>query len=230
MRLMLLIPAYNEAANIRRVVEELIRYYPQYDYVVVNDGSKDDTAQICRENGFNLLDLPVNLGLSGAFQAGMRYGYAMGYDGVLQLDGDGQHNPAFIAPMAEAMEAAGADIVIGSRFVTKPKPMTSRMLGSRLIAWVTQFTTGRKLSDPTSGMRLFNRRMMAKFAKEINFGPEPDTIAYLIRQGAKVVEVQADMNERVAGESYLSLGRSAIYMLNMLFSIFIFQFARKKEG
>ena len=230
MRLMLFIPAYNEAENIQRVVEELIDHYPQYDYVVVNDGSRDQTAQICRAHGFNLLDLPVNLGLSGAFQAGMRYAYRMGYDAVLQFDGDGQHNAAYIGQMVRAMEDTQADIVIGSRFVEKPKPMTSRMLGSRLIALVTRVTTGKRLTDPTSGMRLFNRRMMQKFAQNINYGPEPDTIAYLMRSGARVEEVQVEMNERVAGVSYLNLPRSILYMLNMLCSIFVFQFARKKEG
>ena len=230
MKLMLLIPAYNEGENIERVVGSLIADYPHVDYVVVNDGSKDNTADICRKNGFNLLDLPVNLGLSGAFQAGMRYAWEKGYDAVMQFDGDGQHDPAYIASMLEAMEKEQADIVIGSRFVDVKKPLSVRMLGSRLIAFVTHLTTGKKLTDPTSGMRLFNRKMIGKFARHINYGPEPDTIAYLIRQGAKVVEVQASMNERIAGESYLSLSRSIIYMMNMIVSIFILQFARKKEG
>ena len=230
MKLMLLIPAYNEGENIERVVGSLIADYPHVDYVVVNDGSKDNTADICRKNGFNLLDLPVNLGLSGAFQAGMRYAWEKGYDAVMQFDGDGQHDPAYIAPMLEAMEKEQADIVIGSRFVDVKKPLSVRMLGSRLIAFVTHLTTGKKLTDPTRGMRLFNRKMIGKFARHINYGPEPDTIAYLIRQGAKVVEVQASMNERIAGESYLSLSRSIIYMMNMMVSIFILQFARKKEG
>lgn len=230
MRLMLLIPAYNEEENIQRVVDQLIHDYPQHDYVVVNDGSRDRTAQICREQGYNLLDLPVNLGLSGAFQAGMRYAYQQGYDAVLQFDGDGQHNAAYIDAMVRAMEENQADIVIGSRFVEQPRPRTARMLGSRLISLVTRMTTGKKLSDPTSGMRLYNRRMMGRFARNINFGPEPDTIAYLLRSGARVVEVQVQMNERIAGTSYLNLSRSVLYMLNMLCSIFVFQFARKKEG
>lgn len=172
----------------------------------------------------------MNLGLSGAFQAGMRYAYQQGYDAVLQFDGDGQHNAAYIDAMVRAMEENQADIVIGSRFVEQPRPRTARMLGSRLISLVTRMTTGKKLSDPTSGMRLYNRRMMGRFARNINFGPEPDTIAYLLRSGARVVEVQVQMNERIAGTSYLNLSRSVLYMLNMLCSIFVFQFARKKEG
>jgi len=116
MRILVIIPAYNEAENIERVVENLIQNYPQYDYVVVNDGSKDNTAKICRMRGYELLDLPVNLGLTGAFQTGMRYANAKGYDAAIQFDGDGQHDPSYIAEMVETMERDQCDIVIGSRF------------------------------------------------------------------------------------------------------------------
>lgn len=229
MRLMLLIPAYNEEANIQRVVGEIVRDYPEYDYVVVNDGSRDQTAAICRREGYRMLDLAVNLGLAGAFQTGMRYAWEQGYDAVLQYDGDGQHDAKYIRQMVETMEREKANIVIGSRFVTKPKPMTSRMLGSRVIAAAMKLTTGKRLTDPTSGMRLYDRRMIQRYAQNINFGPEPDTIAYLIRSGAKVTEVQVEMRERTGGVSYLNLKRSILYMLNMIFSIGLFQFARKKE-
>lgn len=229
MRLMLLIPAYNEEANIQRVVGEIVRDYPEYDYVVVNDGSRDQTAAICRREGYRMLDLAVNLGLAGAFQTGMRYAWEQGYDAVLQYDGDGQHDAKYIRQMVETMEQEQANIVIGSRFVTKPKPMTSRMLGSRVIAAAMKLTTGKRLTDPTSGMRLYDRRMIQRYAQNINFGPEPDTIAYLIRSGAKVTEVQVEMRERTGGVSYLNLKRSILYMLNMIFSIGLFQFARKKE-
>lgn len=229
MRLMLLIPAYNEEANIQRVVSEIVRDYPEYDYVVVNDGSRDQTAAICRREGYRMLDLAVNLGLAGAFQTGMRYAWEQGYDAVLQYDGDGQHDAKYIRQMVETMEREKANIVIGSRFVTKPKPMTSRMLGSRVIAAAMKLTTGKRLTDPTSGMRLYDRRMIQRYAQNINFGPEPDTIAYLIRSGAKVTEVQVEMRERTGGVSYLNLKRSILYMLNMIFSIGLFQFARKKE-
>lgn len=229
MRLMLLIPAYNEEANIQRVVGEIVRDYPEYDYVVVNDGSRDQTAAICRREGYRMLDLAVNLGLAGAFQTGMRYAWEQGYDAVLQYDGDGQHDAKYIRQMVETMEREKANIVIGSRFVTRPKPMTSRMLGSRVIAAAMKLTTGKRLTDPTSGMRLYDRRMIQRYAQNINFGPEPDTIAYLIRSGAKVTEVQVEMRERTGGVSYLNLKRSILYMLNMIFSIGLFQFARKKE-
>mgnify|MGYP003237979807 CR=1 FL=1 len=131
-KVLIVIPAYNEEANIENVVRELEDKYPQFDYIVVNDGSRDRTAAICRENGFNLLDLPVNLGLAGCFQAGMKYAYHKGYEYAIQFDGDGQHRPEFIEPMMEKMKE-GYEIVIGSRFVNAKKDWSMRMLGSRLI-------------------------------------------------------------------------------------------------
>ena len=162
--LLIIIPAYNEEDNIERVVDRLTASFPQYDYVVVNDGSRDSTGEICRRRGYNFLDLPVNLGLAGGFQAGIRYAYAKGYACAIQIDGDGQHRPEFIADMKKKMEE-GYDIVIGSRFVHEKKPKSMRMLGSNLIEFAIRLTTGKVIKDPTSGMRLFNRKMIREFAK-----------------------------------------------------------------
>ncbi|MCM1577256.1 MAG: glycosyltransferase family 2 protein [Ruminococcus sp.] len=224
--ILIIIPAYNEAENIRRVVGNLINNYPQYDYIVVNDGSRDDTARICRENHYNLLDLPINLGLSGGVQAGFKYGYFNGYDYVVQFDGDGQHRPEYIKDLLEAMENDGVDIAIGSRFVDKPKPVTLRMAGSNIIEFFIRMTTGKKIKDPTSGMRMFNRKMMEAFVYNMNYGPEPDTVSYLIRKGASVKEVQVEMDERIAGESYLNLKLSVEYMFRMCMSILFIQWFR----
>lgn len=225
-RLLLIIPAYNEADNIERVVESLRTEYPQYDYVVVNDGSKDRTAEICRERGYRLISLPVNLGLAGAFQTGMKYAAKYGYEYAMQYDGDGQHDPKYIAAMLDLAVKEQCDIVIGSRFVTERKPWSARMLGSRVIAACIAVTTGRRIKDPTSGMRLFNRRMIELLANQVNYGPEPDTVAYLLRKGAVVKESQAFMRERVAGESYLRFGTSIKYMIRMCASILIVQWFR----
>ena len=225
-RLLLIIPAYNEADNIERVVESLRTEYPQYDYVVVNDGSKDRTAEICREKGYRLISLPVNLGLAGAFQTGMKYAEKYGYEYAMQYDGDGQHDPKYIAAMLDLAVKEQCDIVIGSRFVTERKPWSARMLGSRVIAACIALTTGRRIKDPTSGMRLFNRRMIELLANQVNYGPEPDTVAYLLRKGAVVKESQAFMRERVAGESYLRFGTSIKYMIRMCASILIVQWFR----
>ncbi len=227
-KLLIVIPAHNEEASIVPVVRDLIDNYPQYDYVVVNDGSRDKTAALCRQNGFNLIDLPVNLGLAGAFQTGLRYAAEHGYDCAMQMDADGQHKPEYIAEMLTALED-GNDIVIGSRFLTVKKPKTLRMAGSYIISWSIRLTTGRAICDPTSGMRMFNRAMVQEFAENLNYGPEPDTISYLIKNGAKVREVQVKMGERTAGQSYLTFWRSVQYMVKMSVSILLIQWFRKRD-
>ena len=228
MKCLVIIPAYNEEENIVRVVENLKNNYPMYDYVVINDGSADSTAKICRKYGYELVDLPVNLGLTGAFQTGLKYAYRKGYDYAIQFDADGQHRPEFIAPMLDKIQE-GYDIVIASRFVTEKKPHSLRMLGSNLISAAMKLTTGHRVKDPTSGMRLFNKKMIAEFALNMNYGPEPDTISYLLKQGATIAEVQAKMDERIAGESYLNMTKSMMYMLRMLLSILFIQNFRKRR-
>lgn len=228
MKCLVIIPAYNEEENIVRVVENLKNNYPMYDYVIINDGSADSTAKICRKYGYELVDLPVNLGLAGAFQTGLKYAYRKGYDYAIQFDADGQHRPEFIAPMLDKIQE-GYDIVIASRFVTEKKPHSLRMLGSNLISAAMKLTTGHRVKDPTSGMRLFNKKMIAEFALNMNYGPEPDTISYLLKQGATIAEVQAKMDERIAGESYLNMTKSMMYMLRMLLSILFIQNFRKRR-
>ena len=228
-KLLIIIPAYNEADNIVGVVKELMINYPQYDYIVINDGSTDTTRKVCVNNGINVLDLPVNLGLSGAIRSGMKYANYYGYEYVVQLDGDCQHCPEFIKDMLECMDNTQADIVIGSRFKTQRKPLTARMIGSQIITYTIWITTGGKyIGDVTSGMRLFNKRMIKMFGYRINYRPEPDTLAFLVNRGVKIEEVQVSMNERVAGNSYLNLKGSFWYMLHILFNVLIFQWVRKE--
>lgn len=224
---LVIIPAYNEEANIEQVVQRLVSHHPNLDYIVVNDGSIDDTAKIARRNHFSLLDLSVNLGLAGAFQAGMRYALKMQYDYAVQFDGDGQHRAEYIYPMREKMKE-GFDIVIASRFIGKKKPLSMRMLGSNLIELAIKLTTGVRICDPTSGMRMYNRQTIEEFALKLNYGPEPDTMSYLVKQGAKVAEIPAIMDERVAGVSYLTPFNAMKYMLRMLVSILFIQNFRKR--
>jgi glycosyltransferase involved in cell wall biosynthesis len=234
MKVLVIIPAYNEENNILNVVSQLRNDYHQYDYVVVNDGSSDRTRKVCKDNDINMLDLPVNLGLAGAIKSGMKYANFYGYDYAVQIDGDGQHNPKYIEKMLECMETTRADIVIGSRFKTERKPLTMRMVGSQMITYAIRLTTGKYIGDVTSGMRLFNKSMIKKFGYEMNYSPEPDTLAYLLRCGYKIEEVQVEMSERDMGTSYLTVGKSVEYMLVRLVSIFIFQWVRvkpqKEEG
>lgn len=228
MKILIIVPAYNEALNIQKVVQNLQDICPEFDYIIINDGSRDATAQICRENRYPMLDLPINGGLSNAIHAGMRYAMDNNYDMALQFDGDGQHDASYIHKMVQLLVDHKDDIVIGSRFVVEKKPYSLRMLGNNLLEAVIYLMTGKNIQDTTSGMRLYNKRMIATYAESINMGPEPDTICYLLRCGARVEELQVHMRERMAGVSYLTLGRSVKYMLEMCISMLVVQWSRKK--
>ncbi len=229
MRLLAVIPAYNEEASLPSTVRELRAKAPETEFVVVNDGSGDRTADICRREGYPLLDLSTNLGLTGAFQTGVRYAYEAGYDAVMQLDADGQHDPAFIRPMAEKMEKEGLDLVLGSRFLTEKRNRSLRMAGNALIEGAVRLTTGKRVTDPTCGMRIYGRRVMKHMAYAASARPEPDTVAFLIRCGARTGEYPVSVREREAGVSYLSLGKSIRYMAQMGMNIFVLQWVLKKE-
>ncbi|HFR3714879.1 TPA: glycosyltransferase family 2 protein [Streptococcus suis] len=224
---LIIIPAYNEEGSIEAVVRNLENNFQEFDYVVVNDGSKDATSEICHRNGFHIIDLPVNLGLTGAVQTGFKFAHMMGYEQAIQFDGDGQHLPEYIGNLVAEIKN-GNDCVIGSRFVSAPKNKSLRMLGNRLISLSILLTTGQKIADPTSGMRMFNKDLIKDYANNVNYTPEPDTISFLIRQGYKIKEVQVQMQDRQAGQSYLTLSRSIKYMIHMFTSILLVQNFRRK--
>ena len=226
MRVLAIIPAYNEEESLEATINEFTMASTGCDYLVVNDGSSDGTERICRDRGFNYVTHPVNIGLTGGFQTGVRYALTHGYDAVIQFDADGQHVPSYIPSMVAEMERSGASIVIGSRFVGERKPFSARMIGSRLLTTLIRLTCGKRVDDPTSGMRLYDRSMMEEFARRFDFGPEPDSLAYLMRRGARVSEVQVKMRERQAGESYLDFGRSISYMARTCTSILFVQWFR----
>lgn len=225
LKILVIIPAYNEAENIERVVNE-VTTLTSYDYVVIDDCSKDNTYEVCQKNNYNVIHLPVNYGLTSAVQVGMKYALERNYDAAIQFDGDGQHDAAYIAKMAEQLK--DNDIVIGSRFVEEKKPISSRMLGSRLITGLIRLTTGKKINDPTSGMRMFNRSVIQEYANSMNYPPEPDTLVYMLKKGKRIKEVQVTMREREFGESYLNPIRSITYMLEMVVSIIFIQSFRKR--
>lgn len=226
MEILAIIPAYNEQDSLKSTVEELQEQCPWVDILVINDGSRDRTGQICREEGYNHLDMPINCGLTSGFQAGMKYALAHGYDGAVQFDADGQHMPSYIAPMVQAMEERGADIVIASRFLQGERGHSLRHIGNRLISGLLKATCHATITDPTSGMRLFSSSMFEEYATGFDIGPEPDALALLIRQGAKVVEVPAKMRDRQAGESYLNPVRAITYMARTCLNILFFQWFR----
>ncbi len=228
MKLLVFIPAYNEEKSIKGVVESLKATCPMYDYIVINDGSTDNTLKICRENGYPCINLPINLGLDGVFQTGNKYAYLHNYDICIPFDGDGQHNAEYIPIMEKKLIDEDLDIVVGSRYLTKKKPLNLRMIGSRIISGCFKLTTGIKFTDPTAGMRMVNRKIMAQIAKNPNCGAEPDTWAYFAHNKARLKEVQVEMNERTHGESYFTLGKSIFFMLRMCISILFIQPFRKE--
>ena len=163
-KVLAIVPAYNEEDNIVSTIEDVRQNAPGVDHVVINDGSSDATEAICRAHGFNIITLSMNLGLAGGFQTGMKYAFRQGYDYAVQFDADGQHSAVYIMPMVEQAQRDGSDIVIGSRFCAQKKPVSARMVGSALITAMIRLTTGQKVQDPTSGMRLFDRDMIRRFA------------------------------------------------------------------
>lgn len=180
-RVLAVIPAYNEEENIVETVEELKHFAPHVDYVVINDGSRDKTAALCEEHGYNLISLPLNVGLAGAFQTGIKYAYREGYDYALQFDADGQHSAAHIDTLLSEAYKSKAHIIIGSRFVAEKKPFSARMFGSTVISAMIKLTTGKKIQDPTSGMRLLNSEMIPLFAQELDYSPNltPSRCSYV---------------------------------------------------
>lgn len=230
MKVLIIIPAYNEALNIEKTVND-VKNNTEYDYIVINDCSKDNTKEVCKKNDFNTLSLPVNYGLTSAIQVGMKYAYKNNYDIAIQFDGDGQHNAKYLKDLVKEIETDNCEIVIGSRFVSKKKPHSLRMLGSNLISLCIKVTTGKKIKDTTSGMRAYNRQAIEEFVKNQSLTPEPDTLVYMLKKGMRVKEIQVEMSEREFGESYLNPIKSIEYMFNMVFSIlFIRSIAKNKKG
>ncbi|MBO5477508.1 MAG: glycosyltransferase family 2 protein [Clostridia bacterium] len=226
---LIIVPAYNEALNIEKTVKDITKN-TEYDYVVINDCSKDNTKEVCEKNNFNMISLPINYGLTSAIQVGMKYAKQNGYDIAIQFDGDGQHNAKYLKNLVKEIEKNDVDVAIGSRFVEEKKPFSARMLGSRVISLAIKLTTWKKITDPTSGMRAYNKKAIEMFNTNASLTPEPDTIVFMIKKGLKVKEVQVNMRDREFGESYLNAFKSVKYMMNMMLSIiFIRSFTRKDK-
>lgn len=230
MKTLIIVPAYNEALNIEKTIKDL-KTNTNYDYIIINDCSKDNTKEVCEKNGFNVLSLPINYGLTSGIQVGMKYAYNKGYDIAIQFDGDGQHQAKYLKDLVNEIESGNCEVAIGSRFVTVKKPHSLRMLGSNLISTCIKLTTWKKIKDTTSGMRAYGKNAINEFVKNPSLTPEPDTLVYLMKKGMKVKEVQVEMSDREFGESYLKPLKAIEYMFNMVFSIlFIRSTTRKSKG
>ena len=220
-----MVPAYNEAATISDVVAALHRETPQLDVVVVDDGSTDSTGRRAERSGARVLRLPFNLGIGGAVQAGFKYAYEHGYDYMVQVDGDGQHDPAEIAKLFAAMDdGQRADMICGSRFATPTGYMApiSRRTGIHLFAFLLSRLLRQPVTDPTSGFRLYNRRAIGVFARDYPHDyPEVEAVLMLHHHRLTMREVPVRMFKRGGGVSSISSGKSFYYMVKVLLALFV---------
>ena len=224
MKKLIIIPAYNEEENIVNTVKDISENAQDFDYIVINDCSKDSTLEVCRKNRIRIIDLPINLGIGGAVQTGYLYALENGYDCAVQVDGDGQHEAKYLKIMAECMEKESLDMVIGSRFIENEGFQSTglRRFGIRFFTVLIKLLYGKKITDATSGMRMCNRKVMELFVKDYPRDyPEPETVARLLRHKMKVKEMPVIMRERSAGVSSISLGKSAYYMVKVSLAILI---------
>lgn len=237
MKKLVIIPAYNEEKTILGVVKDITENVPDYDYIVINDGSTDNTKKICEENQIRFLDLASNLGIGGAVQTGYQYACLEGYDVAVQIDGDGQHKAENIRLLENSLNADGtdslkADMVIGSRFIDKKGFQSTgiRRFGIKYMSWLIHLLTKGNITDPSSGMRIVNRKIIKEFSAHYSWDfPEPESNAYILKSGYKVVEVPVEMRERQGGKSSLAHPLKAVfYMIKISEGIIMETMGRKK--
>ena len=222
MKVLVIIPAYNEEAAIEKVVNKVLEQ--NVDVIVINDGSKDNTSMEARKTKSKVVDLPCNLGIGGAVQTGYLYAKKNGYDIAIQIDGDGQHEPKYIAQMVSIIEKGEADMVIGSRFVEKTKYEQTffRMLGIRITSEIIKLFTKQKIYDTTSGYRAVNKKIIEEFTNSYPYDyPEPDTNMQVVLRGHKIKEIPVEMNKRTTGVSSISPLKSVSYMLKVSLALIV---------
>ena len=224
MKTLIIIPAFNEEGSIEKVVNNLTEKFPQYDYLVVNDGSTDGTKNICSGNGYQVVNLVINMGIGGAVQTGYRYARENNYDIAVQIDGDGQHDVRFLTEMIKLIEENKADVVIGSRFVEKEGFQSSQMrrVGINFLSILAWILTGVRVKDITSGYRVINRKFIRIFAEDYPSDyPEPEAMVIAAVHGGKIVEYPVVMRERENGESSITLKKSVYYMIKVTLAMLI---------
>ena len=224
-RILVALPALNEGRNIARAVRRIRELLPQVDVLVINDGSSDDTTAEAQSAGAQVLELPFNLGIGAAVQAGFQFARAHDYDIVLRNDGDGQHAAEANIELLARLEAGDVDVVVGSRFIDAqgdygtPIP---RRLGSAILARLLSVIIDQRVTDPTSGCAAFNRRAIKLFADAYPHDyPEPETIVMLHRSGLRQVEAPVKMIPRQHGDSSITPLRSVYYMIKVILAILI---------
>lgn len=228
MKVLVIIPAYNEELNIKNTIIKLEKFSKksenEIDYIIINDGSIDKTKEICKINNYNVINLIHNLGIGGAVQTGYKYADENDYDIAIQFDGDGQHDENYIDALVKEIEK-GNDFVIGSRFIkelSKFKSTGARRIGIKTLSFLIKTCTKKKIYDPTSGFRAANREVIKLFSKSYPVEyPEPESTVNLIRKGYKISEIPVEMHEREHGASSIRPFKSMYYMFSVSIAIVI---------
>jgi len=224
-----IVPAFNEAGNIGRVVDELRAFDGGFDVVVVSDGSTDGTVEVARAHGAHVVRLPFNLGIGGAVQTGFRYAWENGYELAVRCDGDGQHDPSELPKVLGPVVAGEADIVVGSRFTGAEgyRSSAARRVGIRLLAVIVSLIARQRVTDTTSGFQALNRKALALFAADYPHDyPEVEGMVMTIRHRLRLQEVPVQMREREHGQSSITALRSIYYMAKVLLALFVGLFRR----
>lgn len=230
-KVLIIIPAYNESEAISGVLNALREQTPEYDVLVVNDGSTDNTAQVVKRHpGVNLVQLPFNMGIGSTVQTGYKYAVQNGYDIAVQCDADGQHPVHQLPKIINAVLEGKGDMVIGSRYVadTDYVPSFFRRVGKSLLSRIVDSVVGGGITDTTSGFRAMNRAVFSTFAKTYpDDYPEAEALVIMHKHGLKAVEVPVDMKPRQGGESSINATRAAYYIIKVSLAIFIGKVKKK---
>ncbi len=235
MRVLIIIPAYNEETNILKTVNSVVKYRKncdfQLDYIVINDGSTDNTYHICKDNNINCINLIQNLGIGGAVQTGYIYANIKDYDIAVQFDGDGQHDISSLNQLIKPIVDNESDFVVGSRFVSKASDFKStfmRRVGIKWLSFLIKILTGKRILDVTSGFRAAGKKAIYLLSREYPIDyPEPESIVFLLNNSVAVSEVQVNMFEREGGTSSIHSWKTVYYMIKVSLSILCAKLQRK---
>ena len=224
MKKLIIIPAYNEANNLTKLIESINEYAPSFDYIIINDCSLDNTKQLCHDMRYKVLNLPINLGIGGAVQTGFKYAYNNGFDFAVQVDGDGQHDPAFLQTMYNELIENNCNMIIGSRFINNEGFQSSgvRRAGIKFFTFFIKLLTGHTITDPTSGLRMVDSSIIKLFAMDYPKDyPEPESVVAILCQKFNVCEIPVIMKERQSGVSSISIKNSIYYMVKVSLAMLI---------
>jgi glycosyltransferase involved in cell wall biosynthesis len=224
-KILAIVPAFNESGNIKRTIEDIRKNAGDVDILVIDDGSSDTTAEEARRAGGMVVSLPFNLGIGAAVQTGFQYAQKHRYDIAVQIDGDGQHDAAFLGKIIGPVLSGEADMAVGSRFLEKSggfQSTFSRRLGINFFVYLINALTGVKVNDPTSGFRAYNQKMIALFSEYYPHDfPEPEAIVVAQQEGARILEISVVMRAREAGNSSIRYFKTLYYMIKVTLAILL---------